>query len=270
MTPLGLPLDSNDIFAFFAVLIRFTVLMAVFPLVGENTVPVQVKILLGTVLSFLLYPSLVAQGFVHPEQAAVWTGTTETLVKTIIWEAVFGVALGFASKIVFDMIVMSGDLIGTWMGFSSASQYDPFYNGQSQVISKILYALGMLLFVSMDGHFYLFRAAAGSYQLVPIGGVKIGAAYGLTVIEAVSQMLRLALQMSAPAAIVFLCVNVFYGVVSRAMPQLNVLMLSFSVSALVGLFVLGISLPEMNATLRGVFGEYGESLWKVMRAMQSS
>lgn len=260
-------LGQDDLLSYFAVLLRFATFMAVFPLLGDAQVPGPVKVLLSVILATIVYPVLVQSGALKPWMAAEWGATLASLLKTVTVEVAFGLCLGFASKFLFDMIVMTGDLIGNWMGFASASQFDPFYNGQTQVMSKILHSMGMLLFLAMDGHYWLFQAAVGSYQIVGVGQAHFSGPFAETLIHQAGAMIRLALQLSAPLAISFFAMNVVYGIVSRAMPQLNILVLSFSISALVGLFVLTMGLPEFTGSLRGLFADFGEGLWTVMRAL---
>jgi hypothetical protein len=53
-------------------------------------------------------------------------------------------------------------------------------------------------------------------------------------------------------------VNVAFGVLAKALPQLNILVLSFSVTALVGLLVLFMTVPEFQGAVGALLGRIGD------------
>lgn len=259
--------DQNELITFFIVMVRFSVLIAMLPFVGDALIPAPIKVLLGVAFSFIVYPVLVSAGKIDPTQAYLWASSSGSIATTVFMEVIFALALGFTSRIVFDAIAISGDIAGSFMGFSAASLFDPFQNTQTQVISKLIYALSMLTFLAIDGHYIMFRAALSSYDFVGIGKVAIGAEFGNFIIEFSSHLIRLGLQLAAPMAVSFFGINIVYAILARAMPQMNILILSFSVSALVGIFVLTASLPEFNSALVQTFGDLGDTLGGALHAL---
>ena len=253
-------LNPNDALTFFCVLMRFSVLLAILPFVGDQTVPVPVKILLSLAISVVLYPVLKLNHLVNPADAAVWSSTVFGLVTTLVKEVVFGISLGFVAKITFDFIAVGGDMIGHFMGFASASQYDPHQETQTQIVSRFLFALGMLTFLAMDGHHLMLSAALDSYRIVPVGGLTFNAKFSDSMVQLTGELLRTGMRMAAPMAVSFFTINIIYGIMSKAMPQLNILVLSFSISAVVGFSVLFLSLPEMNDLAATVFSDIGRQM----------
>jgi flagellar biosynthetic protein FliR len=77
------------------------------------------------------------------------------------------------------------------------------------------------------------------------------------VIRLGSTLLALGLRFAAPVVAAVLLANVALGVLSRAVPQLNVLMVAFPVQIAAGLFVLAASLPLLGAVLSGWPDAYG-------------
>ena len=72
--------------SFFAVLVRFSVLLAILPFVGDKVVPTPVKVLLSLAMTIALFPMLVARGHVNLGEAAVWGATAGGIVGTIALE----------------------------------------------------------------------------------------------------------------------------------------------------------------------------------------
>lgn len=260
-------LTMEECLSFFAVLMRYSVLIAVMPFVGDRMVPMPVKVLLALVVTVALFPALVAQGQIHPADAAVWGATTGGIAGTIACEVLCGLLLGFTARLLFESVSFGANLVGNFMGFAAASTYDPHQESQSQVVAQIQMAIAMLIFLALDGHHLMLRASLDSYRMVGLGKATLGGVASQRLIELTGQVIRFGVQLAAPVAVSMFAVNVAFGVVSKAMPQLNVLVLSFAVSALVGLAVMLMSVPEFQGAVGAVMGRMGEWIEGMAAAM---
>ena len=261
--------SEPELITFFAVLVRYTVMIAVLPIFGNKLIPAPIKVLLGLTFTFILFPTLVTQGLVDISQAAIWGKKASSLAEVVCLEAGFGLALGFTAKLFFEAINIGANIAGTFMGFASASMYDPHSESQSMVVARLQSTLAMLIFLVIDGHHTMLRAALESYRFVGMGQVKLGGAFAERLISLSGEMIRIGLQIAAPMAISLFAIHIVYAIMAKAVPQLNILILSFSVSALVGLIVLWISLPEFHAMTVNVFGRVEHEMGMMMVALRS-
>ena len=252
--------NQQEMLTFFAVLVRYGVLVAVLPFLGDRFIPAPAKVLLALAMTIALFPALVAAGDVKPGEAILWGATAGGIVGTIALEALFGLVLGYTAKLLFDGIMFGAHLTGTFMGFASASIYDPHQETQTQVVAEVQLALAMLIFLALDGHHLMLRASLDSYHIVGLGKVTFGAAFGQRLLEMTGQVFKFAVQLSAPISIALFGVNVAFGVLAKAIPQVNILVLSFAVTTLIGLFVMMISLPEFQSVVGNILGRMGEWL----------
>jgi flagellar biosynthetic protein FliR len=265
--------NEMELFTFFAVLVRISVLVAVLPFLGDKYVPVPVKILLSLAISVVVFPTLVSTGQIDPMAAAVWSSSAGGILGTVAMEAIFGLVLGFTAKLAFDAISFSGHLVGTFMGFAAASTYDPRQESQTGVVSEIQMSIAMLIFLALDGHHFMLRSAIDSFRYLGIGGVTtlghatLGAAFSARLVDLTGQVIKLGIQLSAPVAVAMFGVNVAFAVMSKAMPQLNILVLSFAVSALVGLLVLFLSLPDYSGAVENIFSRIGDWMESMVTAI---
>lgn len=256
--------SEMEIYSFFAVLVRFSVLFSILPFIGDRLVPMPVKILLSLCVSITLFPALVSSGSVRPIEAARWATTPGGLVSTIGAEVIFALILGFTARLAFEAINFGGNLTGNFMGFAMASTFDPQQQAQTQVVAEIQMAVAMLLFLVLDGHHLMLRASLESYQVMGIGALSAPGRGGLNtvfsqrLIEISSQVLRVAIQVAAPVAICLFGVNVAFGVMAKAMPQLNILVLSVTVSGFVGLVIMFLTLPEFQSACTNALGKMNE------------
>lgn len=256
--------SQEEMLSFFAVLVRFSVLFSVLPFVGDKVIPMPVKVLLSLAVTIALFPMLVARGNINPAQAAIWGATAGGIVGTIALEVLCALVLGYTARLSFEAIQFGGNLVGTFMGFSTAAQYDPHQESQTQVVAQIQMAIAMLLFLALDGHHVMLRASLQSYSFVGIGGmagfVKSGmnGAFSARIIQLTGEVVKFGVQLAAPVAVCMFAVNVVFGVLAKAMPQLNILVLSFAVTALIGLLVMLLSVPEFQGAATNVFSLMGE------------
>ncbi len=259
--------NTDEILTFFAVLVRFTVLFSVLPFIGDRFVPSSVKVLLGLAVSFALFPSLVASGQIKPQDADVWGSSASGIIGVIALETLFSLALGFTARLVFEGISFGANLVGTFMGFASASMYDPHQESQSEVVAQIQTSLAMLIFLALDGHHLMLRASLESYRIVGLGRAQFLAPFSHRLIQMTGEVFKFGLQISAPVAISLFAVNVVFGMISKAMPQLNILILSFAITASIGFIVMFLSMPEFNNVITKILGGIGDWMVSIMLAL---
>ena len=256
--------STNELLSFFMVLMRVSTLLMLMPVFGDKTVPPTVKVFLSLTFSVVLFPILKANGVIHVTDAGIWSETAGKLILTLTAEILVGIGVGFASQLVFQSIQVAGDFIAQLMGFSMASLYDPHMETQSLVIAQLLNALGMMTFLALDGHHLIFRAIVESFHLIPQGHFVVNEAFKNSMIHLVGNTLLFGLQLSAPMAACMLLVNIVYGILGKALPQLNILSLSMASSALIGGFVLLVSYPSIQNGMGGIFATSFEDLSKFL------
>lgn len=245
--------SEPELLTFFAILVRFSVLIAVLPFTGDKFIPMPAKILLSVAITVCMYPSLTKGGLVQTREALVWGATSSGIAQTIMLETLFGLAMGYVAKLMFDAITFSASLVGTFMGFAMATTYDANQETQTQVVSEFQLALATLAFLALDGHHWMLKSALDSYQTVGLGRAGIQNLTSQHLTQITGQVLSFGLQLAAPVAISIFGINIAFGVMSKAMPQLNVLVLSFAVTSIVGMVVMGLGVPEFQGAVGEVF-----------------
>jgi flagellar biosynthetic protein FliR len=257
------------IYLFFLTFLRITSLMFQFPVLGEKTVPGIVKILLGLCLTVVLFPVVQA----IPNKIKLETfSSTSAMIELIFLEIVFGLFIGFVSHWIFDAATFAGQFVSTTMGFSMASVLDPHQEIQTTPFAELQSALVMLLFLSMDGHYVLLRAISDSFQILPLGGLDFTKNSAETIqylIGMSAEVLKLGIKMAAPILVVLLLVNLTFGILARAVPQINVLTVSFAANIIVGLFIAMVSLPGFANLVETSFENYSPEILRIMKVFSS-
>lgn len=251
---MGLPIAFSEFPAFLLVFVRVAAIIGTMPLLGERMVPTQVKVALALLLSLLLFP-LVAGGFASkiPEATLAW-------VPAIALEVLVGGVIGFTVRLITASFEFAGEVAGYVLGLSLAQAVDPQTQLQVPILGQFLTVLGFLMFLAINAHHVLIAALVESFSWVPPFGLSVTAGFADLMVDLVFDLFLLGLRIAAPVVAAMLLVNVGLGIVSRAVPQMHVLIVVMPMTIAVGLAVLGISLPFVGTAMAEAYGGLDRTL----------
>ena len=117
------------------------------------------------------------------------------------------------------------------------------------MLGQFFLILGVLIFLSVDGHLALIALLARSFDLLPIseGGLSLPA-IGL-LLEWTAQVFVLALKIALPALTALIIVNLSFGVMSRAAPTLNLFAVGFPVAMLLGFVIVYLNIGSLTENI---------------------
>ncbi len=210
--------------------VRIGAFLMVMPVLGGSFVPTRVRLLLAVALTVVLAPVL-------PNMPSLEVLSAEGLV-TVVQEVAIGVALGFLVQLVFDGIALGGQVIGMSMGLGFAVFLDRASGVNIPVLGQLFLMLGMLVFLSMDGHLAMLQLLAESFRAWPISGEGLTLALVAEILAWTAQLFVYALKIALPAITALLVVNLSFGVMSRAAPTLNLFAVGFPIAMLLGFAVI--------------------------------
>jgi flagellar biosynthetic protein FliR len=225
---------------FFFPFVRILAWLSFDPILGNQGVPMRVRVALAMVMAVVVTPLLPA---VTPLSLASGDG-----VLILLQQIAIGAALGFTLRIVFSTIEFAGQLIGLQMGLSFATLFDPVNGAQTQVIAQFLTLTMVLTLLAFNGHHLVITALVQSFQEIPIGstlapgGFSMLASWGGT-------LFAVGLHISLPITAALLVTNLTIGMMSRASPQLNIFAIGFPLTLGVGFLVLYLALAYLPARL---------------------
>ena len=235
---MGAPVINAAEFAAFAlVLLRLSMLVVVAPVFSHSLIPTPVKAALTLTLTLVVAPRV---SFEAAQMPMTWFG----FAFLALGELLVGLALALMVQLVLEAAHVAGEYISFQMGMSMLNAMDPQSGGQVAVISLIVNLTMILFFLYANGHLLALKAFIDSFRVAPPGLVLgLGPEYFGELMRALAGLYVLALKIAAPVIAVLFCCKVSFGVVAKAMPQMNILFVSMPVYIFVGLLVLGFSLP---------------------------
>jgi flagellar biosynthesis protein FliR len=219
------------------VFLRVSAMLAVFPVFSATNFPVQLRLGLGALLALMISVTLPAG--VAPQD--IWG-----LTGMMMMEVCVGLALGFASRMVFYALEVAGAILGVEIGISMPAGLNPIADMSMTAPGTMLYYLAVMLWLSLDMHHWMLVAFQRSYAFLPIGGAHLSRAFLLDMVARSSGIFTVALQLAAPLMMVSFIISLIFSVLGRAVPQMNVFSESFALRPLIGLSIFGVSMELMS------------------------
>jgi flagellar biosynthetic protein FliR len=178
----------------------------------------------------------------------------------MISEFMIGFLLGLSIRLIFTAIELAGEFAGFQMGFGMANIIDPQSGMDTTLLAQLYYILGLLIFFTIDGHHWFFRALVQSFQLLSPGEFYPQEGLYLHLLTLSGRMFLIAVKVVAPVTAILFLVQIAMGIVARMVPQVNILMSSFPLTISLGLVFLGLSMELLGPYLKTLFDESGKGL----------
>lgn len=203
--------------------------------------PLLFRLLLGLGLS----ASLVSA---NPSATALPDMALSTLVPAAIRELMLGALFVLAFQLVFAALYMAGRTIDIQAGFGLALLIDPHSHAQTPLVGTLFAYAAAALFFAMDGHIDLLRILSASVEAIPLGSWALP--ISLDRLSAfISAVFLTAFGVAGAAILALFLIDMVIALLSRTVPQMNVLILGFQVKTIVLLLVLPISFGVGGALL---------------------
>ncbi|MBI3911640.1 MAG: flagellar biosynthetic protein FliR [Armatimonadetes bacterium] len=232
------------------------------PPLGARQVPAPVRLGLAAGLTFLATPLVAVRAPALPGDALAFAGIAAK-------EVLVGLALGWMATLALNVAQMAGELLDVNAGFSVASLINPTTDFHVSLLGQLKFLLASLIFLGTGAHHLTLAAILGSYQVCPVNGLTLGSASVGVVFGAAGRMLGSAIQLAAPVAATLFLAEVALGIANRALPQLNVMILSLSIKGLLALVALAVCLPVVGWGIARLTASIGSDVALLARGLGS-
>lgn len=241
---------------FFWPFLRIGAVFAAAPLYSARTVPVRIRIMLALMVTYILLPALPPAPDISP--------FTAFGLLMLFQQIAVGLLMGFMVQVMFSTLLIVGQIIASTMGLGFASTVDPQNGVQVTMLSQFYIIITTLVFLAIDGHLLLIQILAESFVRVPVDANLLSAALFSSIVAYAGTMFVSAMIIALPAVTGVLLVNLGFGVITKASPQLNIFAIGFPVTIMAGflliLLTIGTLMPNMYqvfssgfASMQGLF-----------------
>ena len=248
---------STWVASFMLPLFRVAAVLMTMPVFGTTLMPTRVRLYFALAITVVIVPGLPPM----PKVEALDLSALLLIGEQIVIGALFGMAL----QLLFQAFVVAGQIIAIQMGLAFASMVDPANGVNVTVISQFLTMLVTLLFLAMNGHLVVFEVLTESFTTLPVGGGLI-VNHFWDLAGRMGWVLGSALLLVLPAITALLVVNIAFGVMTRAAPQLNIFSIGFPMTLVLGMGIFWVGLADILSHYQSLASEALQWLRELARA----
>lgn len=219
------------------------------PILGSRNYPIPAKIGIIFFLTVLIFPSI-------NSSLTLDVSTYYDFAMILMNELLIGIFLGFILTVYFNFIYFAGDMIDHKLGFSIVSVINPLDESQIPITSNIFYVFSTLIFLQLNLHHELITAL-----IVSFSSIELGSFFNVTqsfpmLVEIVQQSFVIGFQIAAPFVITVLIADIVLGLLSKAMPGMNIFVLGMPFKIFFGMLLFIILMPYLYEIFSNIL-DYG-------------
>ena len=180
----------------------------------------------------------------------------------VLHEVAVGLLLGTGVHLLLFGVQVGGQLASQMGGISLAGVYSGDDSPMVSPLTRLLDLLTISVFLVMGGHRMVIGALLGTFGNWPPGTARLNYSTWEILTELLGQSFLLGIEAALPLLVTLFVSNVLAGVLGRLMPQLNVLVMSSGLNALLTMAAVFVGVGSVAWALEGHLEPF---VWQVAR-----
>jgi flagellar biosynthetic protein FliR len=235
--------------------VRIAAFVSVAPILGYGGVPARIRLTVAIALAMVIIPvvgdfSMLSTVPSDVDEPNIDDGVD---IRALFTQTLIGLALGFALRLALAVMELAGQLIANLMGLGFASFVDPQNGIDVPIVSQLFVIMALLVFLSINGHLIVVNVLIDSFRVLPATSFPDGWESLWRISGQLGWVFSAAVVIALPAIVTLLIVNIAFGVVSRAAPQLHIIVIGFPTTLIFGLVILWIGATDIANNIPGVW-----------------
>lgn len=236
---------------------RMASMFGLVPIFGATNTPIITKIGLIFFTSLIMVPAQL-QGF------NIEVNTFLDLGSLIIMEAIIGFSMGLITTIIINAFYLAGSLVDRNMGFAMVFVIGAQDESQLPVSANVFYIFSMMIFIILNVHHALIKALYLSYTTMPIGSNPVMRLIVFNFTDVLTYTFDMGFRLAAPFILTVLIANILLGLLSKAMPGMNVFMIGMPLKILVGLMLFSLVITVYGPTVESIFEQMMNYIYQLI------
>jgi flagellar biosynthetic protein FliR len=238
-------------------LFRVTAVLMTMPIFGTKMLPARIRLYAALAITVVIVPGLPPLPEFEPLSLRGFLLCGE--------QVIIGAVFGFSLQMLFQAFVVAGQIIAVQMGMAFASMVDPANGVNVAVVSQFMTMLVSILFLLMNGHLVVFEVLTESFTTLPVGsGLLVNHFWELA--GRLGWVLGAGLLLVLPMIAALLVINIAFGVMTRAAPQLNIFSIGFPLTLVLGMAIFWVGLADILSHYQALASEALQWLRELARA----
>lgn len=223
---------AGHIVPFSLVLTRVIGLFMTTPILANRSIPRRAKVLIAVMFSTAVYPGLAAVAQESPPADLF------TLLPLLLSELAVGAAIGFIAGLPILAMDLGGFLMGYQMGLGMARVYNPEVDNDTDVLGQLMTYLVVAGFLGAGGLDALFLCVVQTFASVPAGSFALTHVPLETVTGVLTSGFEMAFRVALPLLSMIFLTMIALGIISKTIPQINVMTVGFTFKIIIGLLMI--------------------------------
>ena len=219
------------------------------PIFGRINIPALVKIGLIAAIGYLFFT-------VFPQTHPLEYTTLVGFILICALELLLGIALAYITNIFFSLTAYTaGQLIDMQIGYGIVNVYDVQNNMQAPMMGNVLNLMLLLVFFAVNGHLRLIDIIYLTVERMPIGSLILSPGVGIAAVEVFIMAFMLGVMTALPIIASGLTLEIAFGTLMRAVPQVHMFVVGIPLKMLIGLVMFSFTLPVFAGFSTRIFEE---------------
>jgi flagellar biosynthetic protein FliR len=230
------------------------------PFFGSGAAPVLIKAYIAAVVGYFVYRTPAVVPLTH-------VPNLPALFFLIFKEIVLGLILAFLAELIHLPVRVMGLQVGRSAGMGRAQIFNPEEESRFTVLQQFMYIMGILIFFALDGHHLFLRALVLTFEKIPIGGIFLNGAVVREIVGFFTKAFNQGVAFAAPILACLVITSMCFGILSKTVPQMNLLVLGLPIRILVGLTGVFCALPMIASIFQKFLIQSVHTMERIIRIM---
>lgn len=255
-------LNEVQILMFALILLRMSAFVVAAAIFSSQTISAPLKILISLVFTIVVFQSVATN-----VALARLSESQNDLLLLAGREALIGVVLGFVTRFFFFAVSVAGEIVSVSMGLGQAQVFNPMVGSMSNAMEQFYTVIATLVFLAFNGHHMMIMGIVESFTTTPVAQLSFQYASLAEMVMKMQSFFIVGIKIAAPVMVSMIIIQLGMALLSRVVPQINVIFTSASITALIGFFILFISLPLLVMQMSGLVEFSMNEFFKLVRAI---